>query len=213
VEDKLAKLTQKVEARNRFVAGSPRAVPESGLRQSEEWIGRHKLESFVRVSLKERMLVVEIDQAAREEALLLAGCYVIETDVAAETLAAERVHDCYKDLAQVERDWRSMKTGLLEIRPLFLRKANRTRAPALVCMLALKIVREMERRLTARFGTTDADPHAVTLPDALAALSRLCLEHYALENGTTITRLPRPDSRQQSILEALHISLPKGQRM
>ncbi len=213
VKNKLAKLTQKVEVRNRFVADSERAVPESGLRQLEAWIRRYKLQNFVRVSLTERMLVVEIDEAAQEETLLLAGCYVIETDVPAEALGAERVHDCYKDLAKVERDWRSMKTGLLEIRPLFLRKANRTRAHALVCMLALKIVREMERRLTARFGTTEADPHTVTLPDALAALSRLCLQHYSLQNGTTITRLPQPDSRQQSILEALNITLPKGQQL
>ncbi len=213
VEDKLAKLIKKVEARNGFVAGSERAVPESGLRQLEAWIRRHKLDRFVRVSLKERMLVVEIDEAAREEVLLLAGCYVIETDVPGEALGAEQVHSCYKDLAKVERDWRSMKTGFLEIRPVFLRKANRTRGHALVCMLALKIVREMERRLTARFGTTNTDPHAVTLPDALAALSRLCLQHYSLENGTTITRLPRPDSRQQSLLDALNITLPKGQRL
>ncbi len=213
VEDKLAKLARKVEARNQFVAGSKRAVAESGLRQCEQWIHRHKLESFVRLRLKERMLVVEIDEAAQSEVLLLAGCYVIETDVPAEALGAERVHDCYKDLAKVERDWRSMKTGFLEIRPLFLRKANRTRAHALVCMLALKIVREMQRRLTARFATTDTDPHALTLPDALAALSRLCLQHYSLENGTTISRLPQPDIRQQSILEALHITLPKRQRL
>jgi len=213
VEDKLAKLMQKGEARNHFVAGSKRALPESGLRQAEAWIRRHKLQSFVKVSLKERMLVVEIDEAARQEALLLAGCYVIETDVPAEALEAEQVHDRYKDLSKVERDWRSMKTGFLEIRPLFLRKANRTRGHALACMLALKIVREMERRLTARFGTTDTDPHAVTLPDALAALSRLCLQHYTLENGTAITRLPRPDSRQQSILEALHLTLPKRQKL
>jgi hypothetical protein len=213
VEDKLATLARLVEARNRFVAGSPRAVPESGLRRYREWIGRHKLQSFVRLSLQERMLVVDIDEGAQTEALLLAGCYVIETDVPAQVLGAEQVHDRYKDLGKVERNWRSMKTGFLEIRPLFLRKANRTRAHALVCMLALKIVREMEARLTASFGTTDTDPHAVTLPDALASLSRLCLQHYSLENGTTITRLPQPDSRQQTILEALHITLPPKQRL
>jgi len=213
VADKLARLTQKVEARNQFVAGSKRAVPESGLRLFETWIRRHKLQSFVRVSLEERRLVVEVDEAAQSEALLLAGCYVIETDVPGAALAAKQVHDCYKDLAKVERDWRSMKTGFLEIRPVFLRKANRTRAHALVCLLALKIIREMERRLTARFGTTDTDAHAVTLPDALTALNRLCLQHYTLPNGTTITRLPQPDSRQQHILEALQITLPNGPRM
>jgi len=37
---------------------------------------------------------------------------------------------------------------------------------------ALKLSRELERRLAGAFGTTDQDPNAVTVTDALAALSR-----------------------------------------
>ena len=76
-------------------------------------------------------------------------------------------------------------------------------------MLALKISREMERRLTAAFGTTDSNPHAITLPDALAALSRLCLLHYPINADTTVTRLPKPDARQKEILTALGVALPE----
>ena len=77
------------------------------------------------------------------------------------------------------------------------------------CMLALKISREMERRLRAAFGTTDTNPHAITLPDALASLSRLCLLHYPIDADTTLTRLPRPDARQTEILTALGVALPE----
>ena len=71
-----------------------------------------------------------------------------------------------------------MKTGLLEIRPIFVRKAPRTRAHVLVTMLALKVVREMRRALVAAFGTTEDDKMAVTLEDALLALAWLCLLTY-----------------------------------
>ncbi len=213
VEDKLAKLAARVEARNQFVAQSKRSSPQSGLTNNQEWVRRHKLQGFVQLRLDERRLVIEIDEPAKNDALLLAGCYVIETDVPAAAMEAQAVHDRYKDLAKVERDWRCVKTGFLEIRPLFLRKANRTQAHALICMLALKIVREMEQRLVARFGTTDTDPHAITLPDALAALSRLCLLAYPLEQGLAVTRLPRPDQRQQTILEALNIAIPQMKHM
>jgi len=53
-----------------------------------------------------------------------------------------------------------MKTGLLEVRPIFVRKARRTRAHVLVTMLALKVVREMRRGLVAAFGTTADDKMA-----------------------------------------------------
>ena len=73
-------------------------------------------------------------------------------------------------------------------------------------MLALKLSRELERRIQAAFGTTDDDPHAITLPDALAALGRLCLLEYRVDEQTSVTRLP--DARQTEILNALGVSLP-----
>src|SRR6266566_1898744 len=66
------------------------------------------------------------------------GCYVLETDVPQTVLEAQAVHDRYRDLHEVEQDFRTMKTGLLEVRPVFVRKAPRTRAHVLVTMLALK---------------------------------------------------------------------------
>jgi hypothetical protein len=75
-------------------------------------------------------------------------------------------------------------------------------------MLALKVSREMERRLQAAFGTTDTQADAIPLPDALLALTRLCLLHYPVEEKTTVTKLPQPDARQREILAALGVTLP-----
>ena len=61
---------------------------------------------------------------ARSGVAQLDGCYVVETD-----LPIEAGHDRagpderYLDLTRVERDFRTLKTGLLEIRPVFVRKA------------------------------------------------------------------------------------------
>jgi transposase len=101
-----------------------------------------------------------------------------------------------------------MKTGLLEVRPVFVRKESRTRGHVFCCLLALKLSRELERRLADAFGTTDHNAHAVTVPDALAALSRLSLLLYEIDEKTTVTRLPKPDQHQQGILDALKVSLP-----
>ena len=108
-------------------------------------------------------------------------------------LDAQTVHDRYRDLYEVEQDFRTMKTGLLEVRPIFVRKAPRTRAHVLVTMLALKVVREMRRALVAAFGTTDDDKMAVTVEEALVALARLCLLTYHVQ-GTAVARLPTPDN-------------------
>ena len=121
------------------------------------------------------MLVLERHEAALETSLELAGCYVVTTDVLPASMSAQEVHDSYVSLQKVERDFRAMKTGLLEVRPLFVRKQSRTRGHVFCCMLALKLSREMERRLREHFGTTDSNPHAITLRDALTSLGSLCL--------------------------------------
>jgi transposase len=208
LDDKLAKLVQKMERRNEQVKKSARCKPEAGQRQMGAWITRYKLAGLVEVRLQDRTMVLERKEAAIERAMELAGCYVVVTDVTRERMDHQAVHDSYLSLQRVERDFRQMKTGLLEVRPVFVRKESRTRGHVFCCMLALKLSREMERRLQAAFGTTDADPHAITLSDAIAALNRLCLLEYQLDEKTTVTRLPKPDARQQEILRALEVHLP-----
>lgn len=92
--------------------------------------------------------------------------------------------------------------------PKFVRKESRTRGHVFCCLLALKLQRELERRLAAVFGTTAQDPHAVTVFDALAALGRLPLLLYDVDEKTAVTRLPKPDEHQRKILSALKVSLP-----
>jgi transposase len=209
LEDKLAKLSAKVEQRNPWVSRSPRCRPEAGPRSLQAWVARHKLTGLVELRLEGRTLVLARQQVAMERAMQLAGCYVVVTDVAKERLSGQETHDSYVSLQKVERDFRQMKTGLLEVRPVFVRKESRTRGHVFCCLLALKLSRELERRLQAAFGTTDTNSQAVTLPDALAALSRLCLLTYPINEKASLTRLPKPDLRQKEILRALGVTLPE----
>ena len=209
LEDKLAKLHRKVERRNEKVEASSRCQPAAGPRQLQLWMARHKLTGLVELRLEGRTMVLERQQAAIERALELAGCYVVVTDVGEEQMSSQTVHDHYVSLQRVERDFRQLKTGLLEVRPIFVRKESRTRGHVFCCLLALKLSRALERRLQAAFGTTDHDPHAITLQDALAALGRLCLLEYPMGEQSSVTRLPIPDARQTEILEAFGVPLPQ----
>jgi len=195
-----------VAKRNAFVAQSERARPEAGLRQLRQWAGERKLCGFVELTLHEREIQLRIDEQAKADAALLDGCYCIESDVPVEHLSTQDVHDRYKDLQDVERNFRRLKTAFLEVRPIFVRKEQRTRGHVFIAMLALKVLRLMEQRLSASFATTDTNPEAENPESALAALSRLSLLHYTV-GDQAIVGLPRADARQQQILDALQIKL------
>src|SRR5579884_323636 len=145
LEDKLAKLEAKIAARNEQVRTHPRCQPEAGQRAMTAWVERYKLMGLVEIKLEGTQLKLERREEAITRALDLAGCYVVTTDVASTAMSAQQVHDSYVSLAKVERDLRTLKTGLLEVRPVWVRKESRTRGHVFCCLLALKVAREMER--------------------------------------------------------------------
>src|SRR5918994_219991 len=88
-------------------------------------------------------------QIAEEAAL--DGIYVLRTTVAAERLDAPDVVRAYKQLKEVERDFRALKGPELQTRPIHHRLEHRVRAHVFLCMLALYVeshLRHAWRELT-----------------------------------------------------------------
>ena len=193
-ESQLAKVRTKVDQRNAFVATSERAEPEASLKQAQGWLKTYKLDRFVTATLHGRAVALEVDEAKRADVGLLDGCYVIETDVPPEVLPTQAAHDRYKDLAKVERDFRLLKTDGLELRPIYVRKANRTRAHALVSMLALRILRSLAVRVA---------PLKITARDALDRLQGIRLVTL-VDPKLGLWQLPAHFTPlQQAVLDAL----------
>ena len=120
------------------------------------------------------------------------------------TMRFEEVHRSYLSLQKVERDFRMMKTALLEVRPIFLRKGNRTRAHVFIAKLALKVSRHFHSLMR---DLQNEYPH-FSVADAIDALSRLTLLNFRSETITT-PRLPVPDALQARILQTLQIQFPQ----
>jgi hypothetical protein len=202
-EDKLARLRELVAERNAFVAESPRSRPEAGLTKLINWSKRYKISYFVSLTLEGRQLVLTVDERAKIQAGQLDGCYVLETDVAQDRMDATTVDERYRSLQRVERNFRTLKTGFLEIRPIYVRKAARTAGHALVSMLALKIVNEAERLLKDSFSCS------FSLHDALSTMSRLCFRRHQVK-GKEFLSLPAPDEAQAAVCNALAIRPPRA---
>ncbi|MGH8489585.1 MAG: IS1634 family transposase, partial [Gammaproteobacteria bacterium] len=106
-EDKLSRLREKLAQRNSFVQSHRRANPKAGLEQLQGWIKHHKLQVFVSLTLEDRSLHCTVDEEAVAESALLDGCYVLETDVRPQHMDTQTVDARYRDLQQVERNFRT----------------------------------------------------------------------------------------------------------
>ena len=102
---------------------------------------RPSLARFLRVAGSGASVRLRVDRAAVAAAEKLDGKFLIRTSD--PTLSAEEVAIGYKQLLQVERAWRDMKTTL-DLRPVYHRRQERIRAHVLLCWLSLLLIRIAE---------------------------------------------------------------------
>lgn len=96
------------------------------------------LARFLRVTSSVQL---RVDRAAVAADQKLDGKFLLRTSD--PTLSAEEVALGYKQLLQVERAWRDMKTTL-NLRPVYHRRQERIRAHVLLCWLGLLLIRIAE---------------------------------------------------------------------
>ena len=110
-------------------------------------INHYKMAKHFDVTIIDTDLSFERKTEQIDAEALLDGIYVLRTDIELKTLDATSTVRAYKDLAHVERAFRSLKTVDLEVRPIHHRRADRVRAHVLICMLAYHLEWHMRRVL------------------------------------------------------------------
>lgn len=159
-----------------------------------------KINKWVTIENIGKSLNLKIDKETLAEESKLDGCYVIKTDLTAEQASKEIVHGRYKDLALVEQAFRTSKTAELELRPIFVRKEESTRAHVLVVMLSYYLARFLKEC----WETIDA-----TVQECIKALSQLCVMDMFVKENYAFTSIPTPRKDLQELLKLCGVTMPK----
>jgi len=107
-------------------------------------VGKHFL-----LEIEDQKFAYRRDETRIAKEAALDGLYVIRTSVAAAALSSENTVRAYKDLAKVERAFRSMKTIDLRVRPIYHWLDERIKAHVFLCMLSYYVEWHMRKRLAA----------------------------------------------------------------
>jgi len=126
-------------------------------------ITRYKTAKHFDVAITDDSLTVTRKQAQIDAEAALDGIYVIRTPVPEDQMDAPGVVAAYKNLSRVERDFRSIKTDDLDLRPVYHHLEGRVRAHVLTCMLAAYLTWYL-RKAWAPLTFTDQDPPAQANP-------------------------------------------------
>src|SRR5207245_4433436 len=179
----------------------PRADAQGAVQKLVARAEKLRIADWVELTLEERSITLTVRASAQQEAAKLDGCYVLKTDLTPAQAPKEIVHDRYKDLSSVERAFRTCKTVHLEVRPIFLRLAERTRAHAFVVMLAYQII---------QYLASCWSPFDCTVEEGLHALTTLCLVEVSPKNALSYHCIPTPRDTIARLLRSADITLPKA---
>lgn len=201
-DNRLAKRRSIEEAlirKNDYLSAHPRAKVSVAVKEISRKIKQLRVDKWLTVRIDERALNLYVNEDALKEESRLDGCYVIKTDLPASAASKETIHSRYKDLAAVEQAFRTCKTDLLEVRPVFVRNEKSTRGHVFVVMLAYMIIRHL-RESWQRFD--------VTVEEGLKQLATLTSIEVKIKGKGSCLKIPRPREQSRRLLEALNISMP-----
>lgn len=199
-QQKLSSLRSRVAAQNTYLAEHPRAMGEGALRRVTEYGRKLRVLEWATISATERVLEVSVDPAVLAELESLDGCYALTTDLSCAQADKETIHSRYRDLSLVEQAFRTSKTGELEMRPIHVRLARRTRGHALVVMLGYRLVQELAKRWSSL---------NLTVQEGLDELSSLCATEVLLQGSVRYKKIPTPRASVAELLQRAEVKLPE----
>src|SRR5579875_163786 len=145
-------------------------------------LNRHKVAKHFALEVKEGSFSFSRKQEAIDEEAALDGIYVVRTSEGDTALPRNDVVSTYKSLANLERDFWSLKTVDVNIRPIRHRLAERVKAHAFICMLAAHLIYHL-RRAWAPLTFKDEPPPERQDPVAPAVRSRSASSKAARRRG------------------------------
>lgn len=127
---------------------------------------------------------------AIEQESELDGFYVIRTSEPAQNLSAEDTVRSYKNLAQVERAFRTLKGADLRIRPIHHRAEPRVRAHIFLCLLAYYLEWHLRQALAPLLFDDENLATERTTRHPVAPLNRLPQPPKRKPRALTTTAFP-----------------------
>src|SRR5205085_652319 len=122
-------------------------------------IGKYKVGKHFHRAITDTSFTYHRDTATIGTEAALDGIYVLRTSVPAGTLDPAAVVTSYKNLANIERDFRIIKTDDLDLRPIHHRLTDRVKAHVLICLLACYLTWHLRKAWAPLTFTDEHPPH------------------------------------------------------
>ena len=181
IADKLDKIRKRTEQ------GRLHGKDEIGVRVGRV-IDKYKVAKHFVLHIEDDSFDFEVNQEKVDAEAALDGIYVVRTSVEKKTMDTDQAVRSYKQLSNVERAFRCLKSVDLMVRPIWHRLEDRVRAHIFLCVLAYYVQWHMiEAWRPLLFADEDQQAKASRDPVAPAKRSEAAMEKVhtkRLEDGS-----------------------------
>jgi transposase len=167
-------------------------------------IDKRNVAKHFHITIADGSFSYQRDQEAIDREAATDGIYVVATNLPAARMNAEAVVAGYMSLRNVEQAFRTMKTTLIELRPIFHRLEDRVRAHAFLCMLAYYVVWHMRRALQPLLTEAEGFRSLQAVLGRLSTIQRQTME----VRGHRFPVVTEPDPTQRRVFELLDLPTP-----
>ena len=136
------------------------------------------------------------------------GCYIIcSRNVSVEAMNTNEVVASYRKLELVETAFRNLKTGQLQVRPVYHKKDDRIRAHVFLCTLAYYVQWHMIKKLQPFFENDgEGKKREWTFENVIERLSSIRREQVRM-NEIEFRMVSTPEADQEEILKCLGVTM------
>ena len=197
---KIEKIRSIVDDRNKYLSEHPKADVSTAINIINERIEKLKVSGFMVIEAKDRVLTVKIDEKLLKDESHLDGCYVIRSNLPVDQGSMDTIHQRYKDLANVEWAFRTMKSDTIELRPILVRKKSRTSAHVFIAMLSYIIEKHLREKWIDLNVTVEEGIHE------LSSINCITVQVGAVKYNS----IPKPRKLGSDLMSALGVTLPNA---
>lgn len=198
--EKMDKVRPQLEALCASVNSARLKNPRTITERAASILSHRKGARYFTWSLKEGRFEFGEDKKSLAYEEKLDGKFVLLCRTKSYWLSASQVVETYKDLWEIEWAFRDLKS-FIELRPMRHYKDNRVRGHVQICVWALLIQRALQKKL---------DEAGIDMTSRMALESLRTIKVIETQVGPkTIAFVTPPNPRNQGILNALGLRLPK----
>jgi transposase len=201
-EDKILGIQESISRANKYLTNHPKARIEKQTDRLEDKIKKYRVDDFCKIQLSDDAnspISLVIDNENKELSGRLDGCYVMKTNLSKNDATASEIHSRYKNLHIVEDAFKTIKTGYLELRPIYVRRESRVRGHVFVTMLSYLLIHEFWQMTKHLNKTREA---------MISTLENIHTTHLEL-GQEKVCQVPTISDEAKKILESINISIPE----